>query len=216
MPSITTLQMLGLAGILSYAAARFATKAGVLGYNRYALVAVPVSGMPKMPRGFRVEALSPDVLASIEIDVSPEVQSGRFAQGLSCLGAFNAKNELVGVNWIGLAPFIEDEVHVRFSLPQGTAWDTGLWVRPDHRMGRAFATLWAGTAGWLSERGCFWSISRIADYKLQTIQSHNRMNAVIIGHITVMRLFRWQYMAQGFPRLVRIDHIPAEMRLPLP
>jgi hypothetical protein len=40
---MTTLQLLGVAGVLSYAAARFAARAGVLGYNRYTLVAVPVA-----------------------------------------------------------------------------------------------------------------------------------------------------------------------------
>lgn len=218
MPSVTTLQMLGLAGIASYAAARLAAKAGVLGYNRYSLVAVPVTGMPTMPRGFRVQQLTAALLARHEIDVSPEVQAVRFAQGLTCLGAFNAKDELVGVTWVGTEPFVEDEVHVRFSVPDNAGWDTGLWVKPQHRLGRGFAALWAGTAEWLRARDRHWSMSRIADYNLPSILSHKRMGAVTVDHITAIRFFRWQWMADGRPRLVRVDGgAPADMNLvPLP
>ncbi len=213
---MTTLQLLGVAGVLSYAAARLAARAGVLGYNRYTLVAVPVEGMPKMPRGFRVEALSAERLQGHKIDVSPEVQAARFAQGLVCLGAFNARDELIGVNWVGSGPFIEDEVHVRFSVPENAGWDTGLWVRPEHRLGRGFAALWAGTADWLRAQGRAWSMSRIADYNLPSLLSHKRMGAVTVGHITAIRFFRWQYMAEGKPRLVRVSSgRPAELEVAL-
>lgn len=206
--------MLGLAGVLSYAAARFAARAGMLGYNRYTLVAVPVGGMPKMPRGFRIEQLDGRLLASHQIDVPAEVQHARFAQGLTCLGAFNAKGELVGVNWVGKGPFLEDEVHVRFSVPADAGWDTGLWVRPEHRLGRGFAALWAGTAEWLHEQGLAWSMSRIADYNLASILSHRRMGAVTVGHITAIRFFRWQWMAEGHPRWIKLTGgAPAEMKV---
>ena len=208
--------MLGVAGLLSYAAARFAARAGMLGYNRYSLVAVPVEGMPDMPRGFRVEVLDAEALAEHKIDVSTDVQATRFAQGLVCLGAFNAKNQLVGVNWVGCGPFVEDEVHVRFSVPENAGWDTGLWVRPEYRLGRGFAALWAGTAEWLRTQNLQWSISRIADYNLPSILSHKRMGAVTVGHITAVRLHKWQWMAQGRPRMVRVSGgAPAEMKVAL-
>jgi hypothetical protein len=205
-PSMSTLQLLGLAGVLSYAAARFAAKAGLLGYNRYMLVAVPVEQMPKMPRGFTVEALSAEALQAYEIDVSAEVQAARFAQGLSCLAAFNARQELVGVNWVGTGSFVEDEVHVRFTVPGDAGWDTGLWVKPEYRLGRGFAALWAGTADWLRAHRRIWSMSRIADYNLPSILSHNRMGAVTVGHITAIRFWHWQWMADGRPRIVRVDN----------
>lgn len=214
MPSASTIQLLGVAGLLSYAAARFAARAGVLGYNRYSLVAVPVEGMPKMPRGFRVELLNAAALAQHEIDVPTEVQATRFAQGLVCLGAFNTKNELVGVNWVGCGPFVEDEVHVRFTVPANAGWDTGLWVRPEHRLGRGFAALWAGTAEWLRGQDRHWSMSRIADYNLPSILSHKRMGAVTVGHVTVVRFYKWQWMAEGRPRMVRLSGgAPAEMKV---
>ena len=216
MPSVSTIQMLGVVGLMSYAAARFAARAGMVGYNRYSLVAVPVAGMPKMPRGFRVEVLDAASLAQHKIDVSSEVQATRFAQGLVCLGAFNAKNDLVGVNWVGCGPFVEDEVHVRFSVPANAGWDTGLWVRPEHRLGRGFAALWAGTADWLQGQGLSWSISRIADYNLPSILSHKRMGGIVVGHVTALRFFRWQWMAKGRPRMVRLTGgAPAEIKVAL-
>ena len=210
--------MLGVVGLMSYAAARFAARAGMVGYNRYSLVGVPVPGMPKMPRGFWVEVLDAASLAQHKIDVSSEVQATRFAQGLVCLGAFNAKNDLVGVNWVGCGPFVEDEVHVRFLVPANAGWDTGLWVRPEHRLGRGFAALWAGTADWLQGQGLSWSMSRIADYNLPSILSHKRMGGVIVGHVTAIRFFRWQWMAEGRPRMVMLNGgPPAEMKVaPLP
>jgi hypothetical protein len=217
LPSASTLQMLGVVGVLSYGVARLVANAGMLGYNRYMLVAVPVERMPAMPRGFQIRILSAESLAQYEIDVSAEIQAARFAQGVTCLGAFNAKDELVGVNWVSTQAFVEDEVHVRFSVPVGAGWDTGLWVRPEYRLGRGFAALWAGTAEWLRDRGCHWSMSRIADYNLASILSHKRMGAVTVGHITAFRFFRWQYIATGRPRLVRLpEGDPAEMTLPLP
>ena len=208
--------MLGVAGLLSYAAARFAARAGMLGYHRYSLIAVPVDGMPGMPRGFRVELLDAAALAQNQIDVPTQVQTTRFAQGLVCLGAFNSKNELVGVNWVVCGPFVEDEVHVRFSVPANACWDTGLWVRPEHRLGRGFAALWAGTADWLRGQGRAYSISRIADYNLPSILSHKRMGGVITGQVTVISAFRWQWMAKGRPRMVRLTgDAPAEMNVAL-
>lgn len=216
LPSASTIQLLGVAGLLSYAAARFAARAGMLGYNRYSLVAVPIQGMPKMPRGFRVEAVDANALAQHAIDASREVQAARFAQGLVCLGAFNAKNELVGVNWVGCGPFVEDEVHVRFSVPCDAGWDTGLWVRPEYRLGRGFSALWAGTADWLRGQRRSWSMSRIADYNLPSILSHKRMGAVTVGHITAVRFYKWQWMAEGRPRIVRLTGgAPAEMKVAL-
>ena len=216
MPSASTIQLLGVAGLLSYAAARFAARAGMLGYNRYSLVAVPIEGMPQMPRGFRVEVVDANALAQHVIDVSVEVQAARFAQGLVCLGAFNAKNVLVGVNWVGCGPFVEDEVHVRFSVPANAGWDTGLWVRPEHRLGRGFSALWSGTAEWLRAQGRDWSMSRIADYNLPSILSHTRMGAITVGHITAVRLYKWQWMAEGRPRIVKVSGgAPAEMKVVL-
>ncbi|MBL0924601.1 MAG: hypothetical protein IBJ12_09090 [Sphingomonadaceae bacterium] len=209
MPDIASLKLLGLAGVVSYAAARLAAKAGMIGYSRCLLVAVPLSNMPAMPGGFRVIPLTLDQLATHSIDIPPSVQKARFDQGMTCLGAFNRRDELVGVTWVGKGPFQEDIIHVRFAVPPDAAWDTGLWIAPRHRLGRGFAALWAGTADWLRENNRQWSTSWIADYNLPSLLSHKRMGAKTLGHILILRFFRWQYMAQGEPRLVRLSGPPA-------
>jgi len=216
-PTLTTLQLLGLAGVLSYATARLVAKAGLIGYSRYTLVAIPVDGMPKMPRGYRVENRTIDQLEGLDINVRREEQERWFAQGMECLVAFNAKGDCVGATWVGPGPFDEIMVHLRFEVPDNAAWDTGLWIPPEHRLGRGFAALWAGTAEWLRAHGRAWSMSWIADYNLPSLLSHRRMQSQVVGHIMTFRFGRWQYMAQGRPRLARIDRAPAPvMRVPLP
>lgn len=213
-PDIASLKLLGLAGVVSYAAARLAAKAGMIGYSRLTLVAVPVSGMPEMPKGFRVEPIAPDVLLGHDIDISAEVQHLRFAQGMVCLAAYNRKAELVGVTWVGSGPFAEDAMPIRFHVPTNAAWDAGLWIKPQHRLGRGFAALWAGTAEWLWANDKIWSMSWIADYNLPSLLSHKRMGAVTVGHVMTFRFFRWHYMAEGRPKMVRVNGgTPAELHL---
>lgn len=208
MPDIASLKLLGLAGVMSYAAARLAAKAGLIGYSRCLLIAAPLSKMPDMPSGFRVESLTLEELANHQIDVPFAVQKARFDQGMSCLAAFNRRNEFVGVTWIGAGPYSEDMIHVRFVVPPDSAWDTGLWIVPRHRLGRGFAALWAGMAEWLRTHNRQSSMSWIADYNLPSIMSHRRMGAKTLGHILILRLVRWQYMAKGKPRFVRLSGPP--------
>jgi hypothetical protein len=215
LPDIASLKLLGLAGIVSYAAARLAAKAGMLGYSRLMLVAVPVAGMPAMPKGFRVQPIAPEALLNHAIDISPDVQRLRFDQGMTCLAAYNRKDELVGITWVGSGPFREDAMPIRFHVPDNAAWDAGLWIAPRHRLGRGFAALWAGTASWLRDNGKEWSMSWIADYNLPSLLSHKRMGAMTVGRVLTFRFFRWHYMAEGRPRLVRLDGPrPADIHLP--
>lgn len=214
MPDMASLKLLGVAGVVSYAAARLAAKAGMIGYSRLTLVALPVSGMPEMPKGFRVEPIAPDALLNHAIDVPAAVQSFRFAQGMICLAAYNRKNDLVGVTWIGNGPFEEDAMPIRFHVPMDAAWDAGLWIKPSHRLGRGFAALWAGTAEWLYAHNKNWSISWIADYNLPSLLAHKRMGAITVNQVMTFRFFRWHYMAEGRPRLVRLNGgKPADMLL---
>ena len=214
MPDIVSLKMLGVAGVASYAAARLATKVGIVGYKRFAIVSVPVAGMPAMPRGFEVRELTPEVLSQYVIDVPRSAQAERFAQGLSCLGAFNVRNELVGVTWVGTGPFTENVVHVRFHVHAGAAWDCGLWIAPQYRLGRGFAALWAGTGEWMRTHGKTRSVSWIVDHNLPSLLSHKRMGAVIVEHIMVFRFFHWQYLAKGTPKLAGIKRQPVDYRIP--
>jgi hypothetical protein len=203
MAIVATMKALGPVTALSYGAALAVNRTSFIAWHRYRLIAVPRLGMPTMPRNYEVRELSSGDLNGFVIDVGPEVQRARFAQGMHCIGAFEHGN-LVGVNWLTIGSFDEDEVRVRFLIPERAAWDTGLWVRPDRRLSRAFAALWAGTADWLAARELDWSMSRIADYNLVSLGSHRRMRARDIGQVAVLKLGAWQFSIGTRPHRTRL------------
>ncbi len=198
-----TWRSLGTATTLSYALGRAAARIPGVSWHRYELIAVPLSGMPKMPRGHAVREILPEELKTLVIDAPLEVQDDRFARGLICLGAFDGE-ALVGVNWLARGQYDEDEVDVRFLLPKDAAWDTGLWIREDRRLGRAFAALWAGTAAWMAENGLSRSLSRIADYNLGSLRPHQRMGSKTIGMLSAARIGPWQIATGAQPAVVRV------------
>lgn len=209
--ALHTIQLLGVATVASYAIGRLAVRSGLLVYYRYAIIATPRSAMPAMPAGFQVRALMPAELSTHSIDAPARVQHDRFAQGMTCLGAFNKSGALVGVTWLAAGGLVEDDVNVRFVVPDGCCWDTGLWIAPRYRLSRAFAALWAGTAEWMAANGLEHSYSRIADYNLPSILSHKRMGAVTLGYHSFIKIGRWQYSNATRPRFVRRIGAPAAL-----
>lgn len=184
-----------LIGTLSYGLARMATALPGLHYHRYALLVVPVVGMPEMPKGYEVRVAS---AAEIEgrIDIGADTIAFRMGQGAVPLAAWHG-GKLVGVNWLAEDGFDEDEVRVRWRPPPAYAWDTGLWIAPERRLSRAFAALWAGTADWLRERCLLGSASRIADYNRASLAPHLRMGGRVLGHVMVVGAGAAQYCASG-------------------
>ena len=203
MPALQTIQLIGVVSTLSYALARVAMASGFAAFYRYAIVAVPRDAMPPMPAGWRVEAMSADTLAGHTIDVGPAIQAQRFAEGLTCLAAFNRHNRLTGVIWLAQGAYREEEVDVDFLLPPGACWDTGLWVAPQHRLGRSFPALWAGVAQWMDARGIGQSLSRITDYNVASILAHRRLKARTLSHHSFLRIGNWQWSSDTRPRLSR-------------
>lgn len=214
-----TYRALGPKGFASYGFSRLAERLPGIGYRRYQIIAVPRAGMPAMPRDHEVRPLSADELAAVAgaLDLAPATIAFRQAQGMTCLGAFR-RGELLGATWLTDRPFDEDEVFVRFVPPPGAAWDTGLFVRPAERAGRAFAALWAGTAAWLAERGLDWSMSRINDYNDSSWRAHERMGARRIDRLTALRVADRQWLVGARPRLLRLGAgvPPPVLLLPMP
>ena len=177
----------GLGGIdyASYVFGRFAALAPGITWHRYRIIAVPRSGMPPMPRDHVGRVLARAEIEAQPFELSADTIAHRLDQGMACIGAWR-RDRLVGVNWLTAGAFDEDEVAVRFVPPAHAAWDTGLYVSPDERGGRAFAALWAATADWLGERGLNWSLSRIADYNLASWRSHVRMGGQPLGRVAVL------------------------------
>lgn len=216
---VGTYRTLGPKGFASYALARAAAALPGVVYRRYQLIAVPRVAMPPMPRGHQARILADAEVRHVAADL--ELGSGtiefRLGQGMICLGAFRGER-LLGVTWLTERPFDEDEVFVRFVPPPGAAWDTGLYVRPEDRGGRAFAALWAGTGRWLDERGLDWSMSRIIDYNDSSWRAHARMGGRVIDTLTALRVGNRQWLRGARPRYLRLrpGTSPPVLLLPLP
>lgn len=215
-----TIQMLGLIGAASYLAARAARGMGTLAWHRYAILAQPRAGLPVMPRGYAVRELAAAELAGLAqegqaVDASAAVRAERFAAGLTCLGVFDRRAALTGLVWLGQGTYREDEVAVRFVIPPRCCWDTGLWIAPEHRMGRSFAALWAGVGQWMDARGLGHSLSRVADYNLPALTAHRRMGAQVLSRRSFLRIGGWQWAGEAQPRLVRLGPAGAAAELDL-
>lgn len=207
-----SLRTMGLATTISYAAARASAASRVFDYHSYLIIAVPRQSMPQPPRGYDVREIDAATLSTFNIDASLQVQQARFDSGLTCIGAFEGDN-LVGVNWLGTESHVEDEVHIRYLLPEDAAWDTGLWIRPERRLSRTFAALWSGSAKWLETRRLNRSMSRIADYNSASLSAHRRMSAEVVGTLTVLGVGGWQLATVARPALIRISGEPATVDL---
>lgn len=214
-----TYRTLGPKGFASYAVARAMTVLPHAAYHRYHIVAVPRRRMPPMPRGHNVRALNTSEINHIahDVDLSRETIDFRLDQGMRCLAAFRGER-LLGVTWLTDRPFDEDEIAVRFVPPPGAAWDTGLYVRPEDRGGRAFAALWAGTAEWLADHGLDWSLSRINDYKDGSWRAHMRMGGRRLDTLTAFKIGDHQWIMNARPRHIRLTPgvRPPVLLLPMP
>ena len=199
MPLLVTAKMLGAAGLASYALARLSMHQRWIGWSRKHVVAVPVDALPPMPAGYTVRDMTADELSRHQIDIDGAAQATRFAQGLTCVAAFNRKDQLCGVIWLANGSCVEDGMPVRFVPPADAGFDTGMWIAPSHRLGRAFAALWAGVGAWLSARGLAWSISTIADYNFSSMAAHRRLGMIDLGCATFASLAsqRWLKLNDG-------------------
>jgi hypothetical protein len=124
---------LGIGGTASYAAGRLAAILPGVHYHRYRLIAVPLSAMPSMPKGYEA-VIAGDADLAGHIDANAATMSHRRRCGAEAVSV-TYKNEIVGVTWLVAGPFVEDEVRAEWVPPEGMAWDTGMWVRPDRRNG---------------------------------------------------------------------------------
>lgn len=194
---LQSLKIIGLSGMISYAMARACSYQTFLYYNRFKVIRVPVGNLPDMPRGYSARELSPEELLNYEIDAKPAFQAYRFSTGLCCVGVFDRSNELIGVTWLGKHRHEEEGLNVLYTLPDDAAWDTGMWIRKDKRMGRAFAAVSAAMKEWLQKEGLAWSMSAIADYNIASILSHKRLGCTRHSFVTVFRSGRYQLTFVG-------------------
>ena len=203
-----SLKVIGMAGLASYAVAYACARRRHVAYHRYKLIRIAAAALPDMPRGYSARALGPTELARHVIDVGPEAQAERFRAGLACLGTFDRAGALVGVVWMARVAHRENDLHVRYVLPDNAAWDTGMWIPEDKRMGRAFAAVSAAIKQWLREHGLDCSMSSIADYNVSSILAHRRLGSVRMRYVTVLRLGRYQLNLGARPRFCILGRSP--------
>lgn len=198
---------------LSYRLARACAALPGMDWVRYRLVATPVEGMPaRLPAGWTIGE-GTDCPAEL---CPPGAARHRIAQGMTCLTIAPPGRAPVGALWLAAGPFDEDEAHLRFQPPAAWAWDTGLFIRPEARGGRAFAALWAAARAWLEARGLAGSMSRIADYNAAVLRAHERMGATDLGTVAALRVGRHVLTAGAEPALSRLDGPRPVVRLAAP
>ena len=122
-----------------------------------------------------------------------ELIEHRLRQQVECIALF--KDEaLVGFIWFAFGSYIEDEVRINFLLePQDqSVFDFNLYIFPEHRLGYAFAAIWDVANRYLYGRGVRYTYSRITHIKRNSLASHNRLGASIIGWSITLKIARFE------------------------
>lgn len=180
---------------------------------KYRLTAQPVAPAPLLPArnagAVSVERIDADhcLYASLlaQSPRPPAVIRERFAHGAICFAAFKA-DALLGFLWLQHDAYDEDEVRCLF-LPQPpaqAAWDFDVWVHPAHRASRVFLRLWDAAFAYLRSSGVQWTMSRVNAYNPESLQSHQRLGAMMVGTATFLCVGERQWLrVQGSASLRR-------------
>jgi len=163
---------------------------------KYYFVAQPVASEIKAPAAggtlnvVQVDATHPVTQA---FPRPPEVIARRFRDGARCFVAFRG-NEFAGFLWLQEGRYIEDEVRCIYCpTPKHlAAWDYDVYVEPQFRLSRTFARLWESAHEYLRERGYKWTMSRISAFNRQSLASHQKLGAVVLGSGVFLVIARWQ------------------------
>ncbi len=144
----------------------------------------------------------------------------RYAQGAECLVAFQHGNA-IGCLWFIHGQYAEDEVRCCFSPSpkEKVVWDFDVYVEPKYRLGRAFALLWEEADKLFESRSVEWTTSRIDAFNPQSIRSHKRLGAEILGSVVFLCMGKFQLMfSTRSPHisLTRKNGIPPKIVLNIP
>lgn len=164
---------------------------------RYRLLVQPVPDKPWLPerhrQSFEIRQVGEEEYRSDWFPRPVEVIRQRYAQGALCWVAFR-QGRPVGCQWLLPGPYLEDEVRCRF-LPTPAAqvaWDFDIYVVPELRLGRLFLLLWDTVNDWMRAQGIGFTASRIDTLNLQSLRSHRRMGAQVIGTAWFLSIGGWQ------------------------
>jgi hypothetical protein len=177
------------------------------GVYAYRLVAQPVASRPLLPpargRTIEVRRMEPDDPAFKELPLTQAVLDYRFDQGAICFGAFKG-GSVIGCIWLCLGPYQEDEVRCRF-VPMDASWDFDVYLRPEHRVGFAFARLWDEANAFLRGRGLSWSISRISVLNTKSLAAHDKLGTRTLGTAVFLKIGRLQAMLSSLPPVIALS-----------
>ncbi len=175
----------------------FAVLFPALSVNRYKLLAQKVNGeMPSRCCGHESVIIKQVLNSDYNIDWFPrslEIIQSRFAQHAICFVAFK-NNQPAGCLWLVLGPYDEDEVKCKFVPQKSAAWDFDVYIKPEHRLSRIFMYLWHEANQYMRLNGIRWTMSRVDAFNDQSIRSHKRMGAIIIGSATFIGYGNLQVM----------------------
>ena len=216
---------LGWFAALVYGLDRLCAKAGLPMHLQLArLMAVPVAPASRLPvgrgRGIAVREVGAGDPALRRLEVTPEVQAYRFARGAECLAATKG-GEPIGCVWLAFNGYREDVFRCRFTpQPRGAAaWDFGLYIVPDQRLGLAFVRLWEALEERLRARGIRWTMSRIDAANPVSLAAHARLGAVRLGSLLVVAVGGVELLVATLPPFLRASRrggTPPELRLAAP
>jgi hypothetical protein len=171
--------------------------------NRYIFVQLEIENLPAIPRSYEIVELCAGDHRLVPFAKADPVQSWRFGQGCICVGAIMG-GELVGVAWLALAQFKEDEVRATYVLAPDSAWDLGLEVGDEYRRTRAVLAVLGGLRQAMQARNIRRTVSRIADANVASLGLHEKLKAKRIGSAFFVRFGRMQICFSG---LLRAPHI---------
>lgn len=202
----------GVVDGMLYLVARLAgTTGGRIALYRYLFFAqpVPAEAPPAPRRAARfpaVREVGPQDALCAHFPRAPAVIEGRYAQGSHCLAA-EQDGEFIGYLWLQLGPYLEDEVRCRFVPgPEGrAAWDYDIFLVPERRLGRGFVYLWQAANDFMRERGIRWTISRVSAFNTQSIRSHQRLGARLLGSAIFLKVLSAQVMLSSRRPFVHVS-----------
>ena len=177
---------------LSYYLQRLSQRTRHWRFCDYLLIAQPRRTLPIMPKAYSVVRATDAELRAHQrlFHLSTATLRWRRAQAMDALMALR-DGKPVGLIWLGRQGFEEDEAPLRFHLPPGGAWDTGLYIPPRERHRRAWTALWAGVAHWMQTEGIETCYSRINPANSASLASHRRMGARILGRLYLIQSENW-------------------------
>ncbi len=177
--------------------------------QRYYLVVQPVEVPIRLPKrmgaAYRIKFIKPNDPECRHLPRPAEEIRDRFKHDSTCIAIYD-ETQLAGFIWFCTDEYLEAEVNCRFlpSPADRVAWDFDIYIEPDHRNGIAFLKLWMAGLDYLKSKGMLWSASQISAFLPQSLASHRRLGAIIVGQAFFLRIFSLQITVTNISPYVQV------------